>query len=90
MRVVFNLVKPAEVLWRDIEDDAFGDDRDAIGAAVAQALDDGARERIDDGLDPNRLGELFRNERQRRPRRLADPERQVSSFAPHRDHEVPP
>ena len=80
---------PSRSLWRDVEHDAFGDDGDAVAAAVAQALDDGAGQRVDDRLEPDRLRELLRNQRQRRAGRLADAERQVSGLAAHRDHEVP-
>jgi len=51
---------------------------------------DGARQRIDDGLDPNRLRKFLGNERQRRPRRLADAECQVSGLAPIAITKYPP
>jgi hypothetical protein len=69
--------------------DAFGDHRDAVAAAVAQALDDRAHQRVDDRLEPQRLGKLLRNQRQRRAGRLADAERQVPRLTAHRDDEVP-
>jgi hypothetical protein len=65
------------------EHEALGDDRDAVAAAVAQALDDGADQRVDDapsgGCGPP---ELLGDERQRRARRLADAEREVAGLAP--------
>src|SRR2546422_3528697 len=44
---------------------ALGDDGDPVAPAVAQALDDGACQRIDDRLQPDRGFELLGNQRQR-------------------------
>ena len=81
---------PARSSGVDVEHHALGDDRHAVAPAVAQSLDDGADERVDDLLQADRrLRELLGNQRQRRARGLADPEREVAGLAAHRDHEVP-
>ena len=53
MRVALDLVRAREVPARDVEDDAFGDDRDAVATALAEPLDDGAGQRVDDRLQPD-------------------------------------
>ena len=51
VRVALDVVQLGEILGIEIEHEPFGDDRDAVAAAVAQALDDRADERVDDGLE---------------------------------------
>ncbi len=71
-------------------DQALGEDRHAVGAAVGQALDDRADQGVDHLVEPIRSrAELFRDQRERRAGGLADAEREVAGFAAHRDHEVP-
>ena len=90
MRVALDFGEPARSSSGSMEHDAFGDDRDAVAPAVAQALDDRADQRVDDGLEPERAClELLRDERQRGARGLADAERQVPGLPAHRDDEVP-
>ena len=60
--IVLHLVQSFEIPGRNVEDHSFRNDRHAVGASVAQALDDRAHQRIDDGLEPNGLGKLLRNE----------------------------
>ena len=51
VRVALDVVQLGEILGIEIEHEPFGNDRDAVAAAVAQTLEDGADERVDDGLD---------------------------------------
>ncbi len=51
VRVALDVVQLGEILGIEIEHEPFGDDRDAVAAAVAQTLDDRADQRVDDGLE---------------------------------------
>ena len=90
VRVALDALQLGQVVFADVQDDSFADDRNAVAAAVAHALDDGADQRVDEHLEPQRSGELFGNQRQRGARGLGDAEAQVPRGASHRDHDVPP
>ena len=55
----------------------------------AQALDDRAGQRVDDGRQANRPRKLLRDDRDRGAGGLADAQRQVAGRPAHRDDEVP-
>jgi hypothetical protein len=79
-----------EVLGAQVEHEALGDHRDAVAAAVAEALDDRAHQRVDDVLEADGAArEFLGNQRERRASRLPDAEGEVPRLASHCDHEVP-
>ena len=88
--VALDTLQLGEIFFADVQHDPFADDRHAIAPAIAQPLDDGADQRVDEHLEPQRRGELFGNQRQRRSGGFGDAEAQVAGGAPHRDHDVPP
>ena len=71
VRVALHFVQRGKVLGMNIEDDPFGDDRDAVAAPVAETLDDRADQRVDDALQPDRFRKLLGDQGQRRARRFA-------------------
>ncbi len=83
------LFQLGEVVFADVQHDAFADHRDAIPPAIAHPFDDGADERVDHHLQPQRWGEFLGNERQCRARCLRDAEAQVARRPAHRNDEVP-
>ena len=48
VRVALHLAESFEIAGRDVEDESFGDDRDAIAASLGEPLDDRADERVHD------------------------------------------
>ena len=80
MRVALDLVQRRQIVRVRVEHDAFGNHRHAVAPSVAQTLDDGADQRVDDRLQPERLRELFGNQRERRAGGLADPEREMTGL----------
>ena len=64
------------------EHDAFGDDRDAVAAAVAEPLDDRAGQRVDDRLERRRRGELLRQSVSVAPAALPMPSARCPAFRP--------
>ena len=79
-----------ELVLGEVLDQALGEHGDAVGAAVREALDDGAGEDVDDLVERDGLSaELLGNDRERRARGLADAEREVAGLSAHRDDEVP-
>src|SRR5262249_36502698 len=90
VRVSFHFTQAFEIFGRYIEDDAFGDDRDAVTAVVAEAFEDRSHQCVHELLEPDRrLGELLGDEGQRGASRLADPECQMPGLPAHGDDEVP-
>ena len=88
--VALGLREPLELLGVELEDEPFGDDRDAVPAPVAEALEDRPDEGVDDRAEADLLSlELLGHERERRARGLADAEGEVARLPPHRDDEVP-
>ena len=59
VRVALDVLERCEILRVEVEHHAFGDDRDAVAPAVAEPLDDGAGQRVDDGLEADGLRELL-------------------------------
>ena len=51
VRVALDVVQLGEILGIQIEHEPFGNDGDAVAAAIAQTLENRADERVDDGLD---------------------------------------
>ena len=65
--------------------------RHAVAPSVAQALDDGADQRVHDLFEANRrLWEFLGDERQRRAGGFAHADREMARLPSHRDDEVPP
>ena len=89
VRVALAFLQLGQVVFADVEHDAFADDRHAVAPAVAHPFDDGPDQRVDEDLERQRCRELFRDERQRRAGGFGDAEAEVSSRAAHRDHDVP-
>ena len=88
--IALDVLKLGEVLGVEVEDQALGDDRDAVASAVTEALEDGADQRVDDCPQLDLAsGEFLGDEGERRAGGLAHPEGQVPGLAAHRDHEVP-
>src|SRR5690606_14304954 len=79
-----------ELLLVEVFHEPFGEHGDAVGAAVAQALDHGARHDVHDLAElDGRAAELLGDDGDGGARSLADAERQVPRGATHGDHEVP-
>ena len=88
--VPLHVVELGKVLRVQLQDQALGDDRDPVPPAVAHPLDDRARERVHEGLEPHLLvRELFGDEGDGGAGGLADPQGQMPGLAAHRDHVVP-